>query len=79
MTMIVFYIVGSLIVYTITMNTFFFSIFEEPLADLFKVKPGLEFRKIADPVQLWVTAVILFFMGSIEKMNKLKGKNINLT
>jgi hypothetical protein len=72
--MIIFYLIGSLIIYTISMNDFFFEILEEPLADFFDTKPGPDFRKIADPIQLWITAILLFFIGSVEKMNALKGK-----
>ena len=63
--MIIFYLIGSLIIYCISMNDFFFAILEEPLAKLFNTEPGPEFRKIADPIQLWATAVILFFIGSV--------------
>lgn len=72
--MIIFYLIGSLIIYSISMNNFFFDILEEPLAKLFDTNPGPDFRKVADPVQLWLTAIILFFIGSVKKMNALKGK-----
>lgn len=72
--MIIFYLIGSLIIYSITMNDFFFQIMEEPLANLFHTKSGSDFRKIADPIQLWVTSIFLYLIGSVEKMNKLTGK-----
>lgn len=55
------------------MNNFFFEILEKPLANLFGQEPGPDFRKIADPIQLWSTAIALFFIGSVQKMNALKG------
>ena len=72
--MIIFYLIGSLIIYSISMNNFFFEILEEPLAKLFGTQPGADFRKIANPIQLWITAVILYFIGSVKKMNALKGE-----
>ena len=50
MIMIIFYLIGSLIIYTISMNDFFFEIMEEPLASFFGKKTGPDFRKIADPI-----------------------------
>lgn len=48
--MIIFYLIGSLIIYSISMNNFFFEIMETPLAKLFGTSPGPDFRKVADPV-----------------------------
>lgn len=56
------------------MNDFFFEIMEEPLASFFGQKPGPDFRKIADPIQLWVTAILLYFISSVQKMSALKGE-----
>jgi len=54
-------------------NTFFFEVLGHPLANLFKMEYEA-FRKIADPTQFFVTAIILFFISKVEKMNKLKSK-----
>lgn len=61
------------------MNSFFFEVLGKTLMDLFDYKDEKAFRKIADPIQLFTTAVVLFFVGSVQKMNSIKGKKITLT
>jgi hypothetical protein len=46
----------------------------EPLAKLFNTEYNDQFRKKANPIQFFSTAIILFFVSKVQKMNKLKCK-----
>ena len=78
--MIVSYLIGCLIIYTITskapltlVNKFFFEVFGEGLAKLCNTQYDDHFKRIANPVQIYATGVLLFFISKAKKMNKLKG------
>ena len=93
---IVLYLVGALIIYTLTsktkipslhcllifhrlasltlliVNDFFFEVFGGPIASMLGTTNDDTFRAEADPIQLGVTAVLLFLLSKIEKMSKMK-------
>lgn len=83
LAMVIFYSSGCLIIYSITSNSilsllinlvndFFFEILETPLMNLFNYTDKQSFRKIADPIQFFGTAIFLYLIGSVKKMNTLK-------
>lgn len=53
-------------------NDFFFEIMTDPLMSLFNYSDSKVFRADADPIELFGTAGILFFIGLARKMNVLK-------